>query len=276
MDLGLADQTALVTGGGRGIRKGIALALAREGVHVAIASRAPDPATVAELEAQGVRAMAIRADVSSEEQVETMVAAAIDRLGRLDLFVSNAGATWHEPVTRLTRENVQRTLDTNLYAAMWGSRAAARHMLSRGSGSILVVASTIAYNPGYKESAYRVSKAGLRAFAETMALELGPHGIRVNILTPGLTRTDMGKGLDAVMADPEIGPPLMRDVPLRRLGEWHECGSAAAFLLSDRVSSYITGADLVVDGGFHLRPLRLVDEDEVRTMNAPDARDRPT
>ena len=272
MDLGLADRTALVTGGGRGIGKGIALALAAEGAHVAIASRDPDSATVTELKAFGVQAVAIQADVAFEEQVDAMIATAIDRFGRLDLFVSNAGANWHEPVTRLTRENVQRTLDTNLLAAMWGCRAVARRMLERGSGSILLVGSTIAYNPGYRESAYRVSKAGLHAFAETLALELGPHGIRVNVLSPGLTRTDMGRGLDTALADPEIGPPLMRDLPLRRLGEWHECGSAAAFLLSDRVAGYITGADLVVDGGFHLRPLRLIDEEEVRSMNLPDTR----
>jgi NAD(P)-dependent dehydrogenase (short-subunit alcohol dehydrogenase family) len=272
MDLGLAGRTALVTGGGRGIGKGIALALAREGVHVAIASRDPDPATIAELVALGVRAEAIPTDVSAEEQVDRMVSTAIERLGHLDLFVSNAGANWHEPVTRLTRENVQRTLDTNLYAAMWGCRAAARHMVQRHTGSILLVGSTIAFNPGYKESAYRISKAGVRAFAETLALELGPYGIRVNVLSPGLTRTDLGKGLDDMLADPDLGPPLIRDLPLRRIGEWHECGSAAAFLLSDRVASYITAADLIVDGGFHLRPLRLIDEDEVRSMNAPEQR----
>ena len=101
MDLGLAGQTALVTGGGRGIGKGIALALAHEGVHVAIASRDPDPATIAQLEALGVRAKAIPTDVSSEEQVDRMVATTIERFGHLDLFVSNAGAHWHEPVTRL-------------------------------------------------------------------------------------------------------------------------------------------------------------------------------
>src|SRR5688572_11415773 len=131
MDLGLEGQTALVTGGGRGIGKGIALALAREGVHVAVASRDPDRATLAELEGLGVEAVAIPTDVSSEQQVDRMVATAIERLGHLDLFVSNAGAHWHESVTRLTRANVQRTLDTNLFAAMWGCRAVARHMIGR-------------------------------------------------------------------------------------------------------------------------------------------------
>lgn len=267
MDLGLADKTALVTGGGRGIGRGIALALAREGVHVAIAGREPEQETVADLRAIGIRAIAIRADVSDEHAVEAMVVAAIEHFGRLDLFVNNAGAHWHEPVTRLTRENVQRTLDTNLLAAMWACRAASRHMIERGGGSIVIVASTIVFNPGYTESAYRVSKAGLRAFAETLALELGPHGIRVNLVSPGITDTKLAADLDLVLADPAVGPSLLRDIPLGRIGEADECGNAAAFLLSDRAAPYITGSDIIVDGGFHLRPLRLISDERIRSMN---------
>ena len=269
MDLGLSGKTALVTGGGRGIGRAIAMALAREGVHVAVAGRQPEPETIGDLRGLGVRAMGIVADVSSETAVEHMVATAIDGLGGLDLYVNNAGSHWHEPVTRLTRENVQRTMETNLFAAMWASRTIARHMVERGSGSILLVASTIAFNPAYGETAYRVSKVGLRAFAETLALELGPHAIRVNVLSPGLIRTRLAAGLDEALAHPDVGPPLMRDLPLRRIGEPDDCGNAAAFLLSDRVASYITGADIVVDGGFHLRPLRLVPEERVLTMNVP-------
>lgn len=267
MDLGLTGMTALVTGGGRGIGRAIALALAREGVHVAIAGRTPEETTVAELRDQGVRAIAIEADIRTEAAVEAMVESAVGSFGGLDLYVNNAGGHWHEPVTRLTGTNVVRTVETNLFAAMWASRAVSRHMLDRGRGSILMVGSTIGFNPAYAESAYRVSKVGLKAFAETLALELGPFGIRVNILSPGLVRTRLAANLDTALADPELGPGVRQAVALRRIGEAEECGAAAAFLLSDRAASYITGSELVVDGGFHLRPLTLISEHDILSMN---------
>jgi 3-oxoacyl-[acyl-carrier protein] reductase len=269
MDLRLAGKTALVTGGGRGIGHGIALALAREGVRVAIASRQPEESTLEDLRAAGSDSFAVAADLSREDEVVRMVADAIAGLGHLDLFVNNAGAHWHEPVTRLTAENVDRTLDTNLKAAMWACREASRHMLERGTGSILLVASTIQFMPGYGESAYRISKIGLRAFAETLALELGPRGIRVNALSPGLFTTKLSANLETALADEEVGPALLRSIPLRRIGSPQECGAAAAFLLSDAAASYITGADLVVDGGFQLRPLVLMREEEILALNEP-------
>jgi NAD(P)-dependent dehydrogenase (short-subunit alcohol dehydrogenase family) len=272
MDLGLGGKTALITGGGRGIGRGIALSLAREGADVAIASRHPEPETVAELRALGVRSIGLPVDVAREREVTRMVAAAIAEFGHLDLFVNNAGAHWHEPVTLLTARNVNRTLDTNLKACMWACREVAKHMIERGQGSILMVASTIQFNPAYTESAYRISKIGLRAFAETLALELGPYGIRVNSLSPGLFPTKLGASLERVLVEAELGPSLIRTVPLRRLGDPIECGDAAAFLLSDRAAGYVTGADMVVDGGFRLRPLVLITEDEVLRMNHP--RDR--
>lgn len=270
MDLGLAGKTALVTGGGRGIGRAIALALAREGVRVAIASREPEQATVDELRALQPDSTRLAVDVSQEAEVVRMVAEAIAHFGHLDLFVNNAGAHWHEAVTRLTARNVERTLDTNLKACLWAGREVARHMLERGTGSILIVASTIQYMPAYGETAYRISKVGLRAFAETLALELGPRGIRVNVLSPGLFETRLAANLERTMADPETGPALLRSIPLRRIGDADEIGAAAAFLLSNRVASYVTGTDLVVDGGFHLRPLVLMREEEIDRLNEPD------
>jgi len=272
MDLGLAGKTALVTGGGRGIGRAIALALAREGVRVAIASRDPEQATLDELQALQPDSTGLRADVSREADGVRMVAETLAHFGQLDLFVNNAGAHWHEPVTRLTARNVERTLDTNLKAALWACREASRHMLERGTGSILIVASTIQFMPAYAESAYRISKIGLRAFAETLALELGPHGIRVNVLSPGLVMTRLAENLENATADPDVGPALLRSIPLRRIGTPDEFGAAAAFLLSDQAASYISGADLVVDGGFHLRPLVLMAEDEILALNEPESR----
>lgn len=269
MDLGLTGKSALVTGGGRGIGRSIARALAREGVRVAIASRDPEEATVEELRAFQPDAIGLRFDASREPEVVALIHETIERLGHLDLLVNNAGGHWHEAVTQLTADAVERTLATNLKACLWACREASRHMIQRGSGSILIVASTIQYMPGYGESAYRISKVGLRAFAETLAVELGPHGLRVNVLSPGLFQTRLAENLERAVADPAVGPKLVQSVALRRIGDPDECGAAAAFLLSDRAASYITGADLIVDGGFHLRPLTLVREDEVLGLNEP-------
>jgi NAD(P)-dependent dehydrogenase (short-subunit alcohol dehydrogenase family) len=269
MDLGLAGKTALVTGGGRGIGRAIALALAGEGVRVAIAGRSPEEETLAEIRALSPGSIALTVDVSQEAEVVSMVASVIAEFGQLDLFVNNAGAHWHESVTRLTAENVDRTLDTNLKACLWACRETSRHMLSRGTGSILIVASTIQYMPGYTEAAYRISKVGLRAFAETLALELGPSGIRVNVLSPGLFPTKLGENLGRALADQELGPRIRESIPMRRVGDPSECGPAATFLLSDLAASYITGADLTVDGGFHLRPLVLMGEEEIAGLNKP-------
>jgi 3-oxoacyl-[acyl-carrier protein] reductase len=267
MDLGLRGKTALVTGGGRGIGRAIALALAGEGVNVAIASRNPESETVAEIEALDVRAVRLCVDVSDEAQVVQMVRETIDAFGRLDLFVNNAAHHWHEPVTKLTNEHWMKTINTNLSACAWACREVARHMVERRQGSILIVCSTIQFNPGYKEASYRVSKIGLKAYGETLALELAPFGIRVNLLTPGIFLTQLAANTKEALADPVLGPALLGAVPLGRTGEPEELGAAAALLLSDKVSSYTTGADLVIDGGFKLRPLTLVAREEVMTMN---------
>jgi NAD(P)-dependent dehydrogenase (short-subunit alcohol dehydrogenase family) len=268
MDLGLRGKTALVTGGGRGIGRGIALALAREGVHVAIAGRNPEPATVAQIEGLGVRALKVRTDVSREREVIAMVRKTMDAFGHIDLFVSNAGSHWHEPVTAITTASWQRTISTNLSACMWACREITPQMIERRQGSILIVSSTIQYNPAYKESAYRVSKVGLKAYAETLALELASFGIRVNVLSPGIFPTKLAANLKTALKDAVLGPALLGAIPLGRLGDPDECGPLAAFLLSDLASSYITGVDVVVDGGFRLRPLVLVSRDEVLSMNS--------
>jgi len=273
MDLGLENKTALVTGGGRGIGRAIALALAREGSHVAVASRDPEVETVREIEALGVRALRLCVDVSDEQQVIGMVRHTIEAFGHLDIFVNNAGHHWHEPVTKMTTENWMKTINTNLSACIWACREVAQHMVARRQGSILIVASTIQFNPGYKESSYRVSKVGLKAYAETLALELGRFNIRANVLSPGIFPTKLAANLKEAMADPVLGPALLQSIPLGRLGNPEECGDIAAVLLSDKMSSYITGADVVVDGGFKLRPLTLVEQEEITEMNLWDPED---
>lgn len=264
MDTGLKDKTALVTGGSSGIGLGIAKALAREGVKLAIASRKPDPTALEKLRALGVEVMGIEADVSKEEMVINMVRKAIDSFGHLDFYVNNAAWSWHEPVTKLTTEAWMNTINTNLSGCVWACREVAKHMIARKEGSILIIGSTAAYHPLYTETAYRVSKTGLIAYMEVLAIELAPYGIRVNMVVPGAFLTRITKAFFAG----EKSKRLTKDIPLKRIGDPDEIGSSAALLLSDKLSSYTTGSILTIDGGIRLRPHQLLSDEDILKLNA--------
>ena len=262
MDTRLRGKTALVTGGSSGIGKGIALALAQEGVNLAIASRNPDEAALDEVRAEGVDVLKISADVSKEEDVERMVSEAISGLGHLDFYINNAAWTWHQPFTKIETDSWYKTLNTNLSSAMWAARAVSKHMISRGGGSSVIIGSTVRFFPAFKETCYRISKMGLRMLMQNLAIELAPHGIRVNMVTPGHFKTRMTGGI------PEEIEDRLRDViAAHRFGEPIEVGYAVAFLLSDRLSGYTIGGDLVIDGGLTLNPLTFMTPDEIRYIN---------
>ena len=262
MDAELKGKRVLITGGATGIGRGIALALAAEGVDVAIASRNPSPDTVAEIEARGVRAQRIVADVSREEEVVRMVREAIDGLGGLDLYVNNVAAHWDEPVTKVTGEGWLNSINTNLSACVFGCREVSRHFIEQGSGSILIIGSTAAHAPLATETGYRVSKAGLKPYMELLATELAPFRIRVNMVTPGYLPTPLAAD---IIGDREH--EILAQIPLRVAGKPEDFGNAAVLLLSDTLSTFTTGAELLVDGGFHLRPTSLFSDEEVRRMN---------
>ena len=266
MDAELAGKKALITGGGSGIGRSIALTLADEGADVAIASRNPDPGTIREIESRGVSALRLCIDVSVEEQVIDMIGRTIEELGGLDLYVNNAAGHWDEPVTGITTESWLKSMHTNLSACVWACREVSRHFISQGCGCILIVGSTCTYTPLYRETSYRVSKTGLKAYLGVLAVELAPHGIRANMLTPGYFPTGVSKHI----AEGEDGEKAVIDtIPLGRAGDLGEdIGPAAAFLLSDRLSGYTTGSELVVDGGLSLRPLPYYSDDEIRDMNS--------
>lgn len=263
METGLKGKRALITGGGTGIGRAIALALGKEGVDVAVASRDPDPRTIEEIASLGVRGMAIRADVSEEEQVVRMVKEAIEGLGGLDVYVNNSAGHWDEPVTKVTSEGWFNSINTNLSACIWACREVGRHFIAQGQGSILIVGSTCVYTPLYKETGYRVSKTGLRAYMELLAVELAPFGIRANMLTPGYFHTRVSAHLSG-----EKELRVLNTIPLRRAGDLErDIGPAAVLLLSDALSGYTTGSELVVDGGLKLRPLPYYTDEEIREMN---------
>jgi NAD(P)-dependent dehydrogenase (short-subunit alcohol dehydrogenase family) len=271
MDLGLHGKNALVTGGERGIGRDICLSLAQEGVDLAycdIKIEAGKDSTQEEIRKFGRKAFALQVDVADEDQVIRFVQATIGELGSIDIFVSNAGIIEWEPVTKITLECWNRILAVNLTGAMLCTREVARHMVEKRKGIILFTSSTIQFNPAYKEAAYRVSKTGVQVFAETAAIELAPYGIRVNTISPGLINSpNWAKGvLPKAANDPQTGEGFMGNIPLSRLGVPNDVGAAYAFLASDK-ASFATGANIVLDGGFTLRPLVLVSQDEIRNMN---------
>jgi NAD(P)-dependent dehydrogenase (short-subunit alcohol dehydrogenase family) len=271
MDLGLTGKHALVTGGERGIGRDICLSLAREGVDIAYCDITLEhgAGSTGELIRQmGRKAIRMEMDVSDEAQVIQFVQGAAREMGGIDIFVSNAGIIEWEPVTKITLECWNRILAVNLTGAMLCMREVARHMVERRKGVMLFTSSTIQYHPAYKEAAYRVSKTGVQVLAETAAIELAPYGIRVNTVSPGLVDSpNWATGiLPKVARDPDIGETFMSSIPLARLGLPEDIGAAFAFLASDK-AAFATGANIILDGGFTLRPLILLTQDEIRNMN---------
>jgi 3-oxoacyl-[acyl-carrier protein] reductase len=264
LDLELQGQKALITGGGTGIGRAIAVALAQEGVDVAIASRNPDPKVIQEIESHGVKGLRLVADVSQEDQVVKMVQDAISGLGGLDLYVNNSAAHWDEAVTRVTTEGWANSMNTNLSACIWACREISNHFIAQQSGSILIIGSVATWNPLYKETGYRVSKSGLVAYLGVLAVELAPFGIRANMLKPGFFPTAVSAHLGA-----EKMKQVLDGIPLRRAGQPEELAWPAMLLLSDKRSGFTTGAEWVVDGGQTLRPLPFYTDEEIVQMNRP-------
>ena len=262
METGLRGKRALVTGGASGIGRATVLALGAEGADVAIADLRPAPDVIAAVEASGGRAHGIVADVSDEDAVVRMVEAAFDALGGLDLYVNNAGGAWHEAVTHVTRAGWERTIATNVGASVFACREVARRLIPGGGGAIVAVGSTATVSAQPRETSYRASKAALKAHLEAAAIELAPFGIRVNLVTPGATDTPFVAASDASQK-----ARVAAEIPLRRAARPEEIAIAIVFLLSDRLAGYITGTELIVDGGLRLRPIFHGSDTALRELN---------
>lgn len=264
LDLGLKGKKALVTGGGTGIGRAIAVALAKEGVDVAIASRNPDPEALKEIESYGVKGLRLVTDASKEDQVIKMVKDTIEGLGGLDLYINNSAAHWDEPVTKITSDGWMNSINTNLSACVWAGREVSRHFIKQGHGSILIIGSVATGHPLYRETGYRVSKTGLVAYLGLLAIELAPFGIRANMLTPGFFPTAVSAHLGG-----DLLKKVLDGIPLRRPGKTEELAWPAMMLLSDKLSGFTTGAEWIVDGGQNLRPLPFYTDEEIERMNRP-------
>lgn len=262
MESGLRGKRALITGGASGIGKGISTALAKEGVDLVIASRNPSQKVINKLKENGIKCFGISADVSKEEEVIGMVNQAKIILNGIDIFINNAAWIWHQPVTKITTDAFYNTINTNLAACIWACREVSKLMIKRNRGNILIVGSTSRCFPCYSETVYRISKMGLYMYMQNLAIELAPHGIRVNMVTPGHFETRMTGNISGKFKD-----KLKEIIPLGRFGETIEIGYAAVMLISDKLSGYTTGSDIIIDGGLSLRPISFSNFEEIKRLN---------
>ncbi|MFE0759248.1 SDR family NAD(P)-dependent oxidoreductase [Inquilinus sp. NPDC058860] len=249
--MGLLDgKVALVTGGTSGIGRASAILFAREGARVALTGRraAEGEAAVAEIAAAGGEAAFIQADLTQTDAIPGIIDRVVARFGRLDAAFNNAGISGGGPIGTLDEARWDSLIDTNLKAQFFALKAEAAQMKAQGGGAILFNGSVLAGIAAPGTSIYSASKGGVVALARAAAVELGPHGIRVNSINPSITRTEMTQSRIVKNADGTETHPLATGIPLKRLAEPEEIAQVALFLLSDR-ASYVNGQAIVVDGG---------------------------
>ena len=240
----LQGKVAIVTRASRGIGRAIAIALATEGAKIAInyasASTAADE-VAKEIVAAGGEAIAIGADVSKSDQVDTLINSAIDKWGRIDVLVNNAGITRDTLLLRMKLEDWQSVIDLNLTGVFLCTKAASKIMLKQRSGRIINIASVAGQmgNPG--QANYSAAKAGTIGFTKTVAKELATRGITVNAVAPGFITTDMTKDIKS--------DDILKYIPLGRYGVPEEVAGMVKFLAADAAAAYITGQVFNVDGG---------------------------
>ncbi len=250
MTASLADRVVLVTGSSRGIGAEIAAKAAAEGAVVAVHyQHSQDGAerTLARVREAGSDGDCFAADVGDGEQAARLVAAVIDRFGRIDGLVNNAGKTQVGPFLDIEPSEWDEVLRTDLTAAFHTSRAVLPSMVERGSGSIVNIASRLGQMGITETAAYSAAKAGLIGLTRSLAREFGPKGIRINAVAPGVTLTEMTEDL----VDTEAGKARLRDMALGRFGRADEVAEAVVFLLSDKASLF-TGQTLNPNAGGYM------------------------
>jgi len=257
----LRGQKALVTGANSGIGKATAIAMGRAGADVVVnyvVGREDAEAVVAEIEGLGVRAYAHEADVSDEGQVVDMVARMVDEFGTIDVMVANAGLQRDAAITEMTIEQWRKVLDVNLTGQFLCAREAAKEFLRRGAvpevsravGKIVCMSSVHQIIPWSGHVNYASSKGGVLMLMQTLAQELGPHGIRVNAVAPGAIRTPINR---SAWETPDAEAKLLKLIPYRRVGDPEDIADAVTVLASD-LMDYVVGTTLYVDGGMTLFP----------------------
>ncbi|HLR72976.1 MAG TPA: 3-oxoacyl-[acyl-carrier-protein] reductase [Pseudogracilibacillus sp.] len=242
----LTGKNAIVTGSSRGIGKAIALELGRRGANVAInyaGNEVKAQEVVEELQALGVQAIKIQANVANESDVKEMMKEVVNTFGSIDILVNNAGVTRDGLLMRMKEEEFDEVIDTNLKGAFLATKAVTRQMMKQKHGDIINIASVVGVNGNPGQANYVAAKAGLIGLTKSTAKELAARNIRVNAVAPGFITTDM---TDALTDGQKTA--IMNVIPLEKLGEPEDVANVVCFLASDD-AKYITGQTIHVDGG---------------------------
>lgn len=242
----LHGKIALVTGGARGIGRAVSLTLAGYGADVAVnysGSREKAEQTAEEIRAMGRRAIAVQADVSKQDDCTRMFAEIAEALGSVDILVNNAGITRDNLAVRMSEEEFDQVIDTNMKGAFFCMRLAGASMMKKRSGRIINISSISGVRGNAGQINYCAAKAGMLGMTKCLAKELASRGVTVNAVAPGYIDTDM----TAVLPE-KVKETVLTQIPLRRIGRPDDIAEAVAFLASDR-AAYITGQTIQVDGG---------------------------
>ena len=244
--MNFSEKTAVVTGGSRGLGRAICLELARGGANVVLCYAGNEAAaneTAAACESLGAKAVAIRCDVSKEDEVKALMDAALKTFGRIDILVNNAGITRDGLLLRMSEADFDAVLNANLKGAFLCCKEAARRMVRQRHGRIINLSSVVALRGNAGQANYAASKAGLIGLTKSLAKELAGRNITVNAVAPGLIETDMTAALPEA-----VRTGMLHSIPAGRAGKPEDVANAAAFFAAEQ-SSYLTGQVLCVDGG---------------------------
>jgi 2-dehydro-3-deoxy-D-gluconate 5-dehydrogenase len=245
----LTGKVALVTGANTGIGQGLALALAGAGADVAVVGHIAPDETIAAIEAMGRKAHYIEANLMSIEPCQRVVAEAVSALGAVDILVNNAGIIRREDATEFSEQDWDDVMNINVKTVFFMCQAAGRHMIARGSGKIINIASMLSFQGGIRVPSYTASKSGVAGITKLLANEWAAKGISVNAIAPGYVATDNTAQL---RADAERSKAILDRIPAGRWATPEDMGGAAVFLASP-ASDYVTGHVLAVDGGWLAR-----------------------
>lgn len=246
----LTGKNALITGGGRGIGREIAETLAKAGANIAIAEL--DPATASEcaeaIRSIGCDALAVQTDVRDSASVDSMTQQVVAHFGHIDILVNNAGIAFNVPAEDISDEQWLNMMAVNLNGVFWCCRSVGRHMLARGSGSIVSLASMSGHivNKPQPQAHYNTSKAAVIMLTKSLAAEWAARGVRVNCVSPGYIGTEMTK---RSLTMPERASTWLEMTPMHRIGTPADIAHAVWYLASD-AAAFATGTDLIVDGGY--------------------------
>jgi NAD(P)-dependent dehydrogenase (short-subunit alcohol dehydrogenase family) len=246
--LDLTGKVAVVIGGTSGIGRAIAHGLAEAGADVVPTSRRAEQVDVAakEIEERGRRTLRIASDVADRSSLQTVLDQSVAALGKVDILVNSAGRTKRAPTLEFSEEDWNAIFETNVTGTLSACQVFGRHMIERGYGRIINIASLSTFVALYEVAAYSASKAAVASLTKSLAIEWATHGVCVNAIAPGVFRTALNQKL---LDETERGREFLLRTPMKRFGKVEELAGAAVFLASE-AASFVTGEILVVDGGF--------------------------